>query len=120
MAGVDNLTPFTVEKAREMGSLGGAASGEAKRKKKLLRELINEALEKNHPEKTDENGNPLTYAATIAIKAVEEAAKGDWKALELVRDTAGQKPVDKIMIADVDADVLADVERLVEESESDA
>jgi len=112
--GHENLIVPTSEKARINGAKGGAASGEAKRKRKLLRDCLNELLDK--PTLTfDEYGNPLTTAEVISIKAIEGALNGDWKAFELVRDTSGQKPVERIMIADVDAETLADVERLVEE-----
>jgi hypothetical protein len=35
------------------------------------------------------------------------------KAFEIVRDTAGQKPVDKIMLAEVDQTTINEVESMV-------
>ena len=43
---------------------------------------------------------------------------GDLKAFELMRDTAGQKPVEKFMVADVEASVIAEVEAMVNGSET--
>lgn len=119
MAGVDNLRTPTTEIAREIGAKGGYASGESKRRRKLLRECLNELLDKPTL-MYDENGNALLTSEVLAIKVIEAAQSGDLKAWEIVRDTAGQKPIEKVMIADVDADVLADVERLVEESDCDS
>jgi hypothetical protein len=49
----------------------------------------------------------------MAMKMVEKAMKGDTKAFEVVRDTNGQKPVDKVMIAEVDQSVIDEVESAV-------
>jgi hypothetical protein len=42
MAGKENIEPYKydAEKARVAGKVGGVKSGEAKRKKKLLRDLL--------------------------------------------------------------------------------
>ena len=113
MAGKENLVPLTTEKAREVGREGGLASGEAKRKKKLLRDLLNELMDRENPLMLDENGDPMTNAAIMAVKAIDAASGGDWKAWELVRDTAGQKPIEKVMVAEVDAGVVEQIENMV-------
>ncbi len=41
------------------------------------------------------DGKTLTGAEKMALSAFEGALRGDWKAWELVRDTAGQKPKEK-------------------------
>jgi hypothetical protein len=47
-------------------------------------------------QKFDEvDGKKLTGAEKMALAAFEGALRGDWKAWELVRDTAGQKPKEK-------------------------
>ena len=109
-----NLVVPTSEQARKNGAAGGYASQAAQRKKKLLRDHLIELMEMKNPLILDENGEPQTNAAIMAIKAIDEALKGDWKAWELVRDTAGQKPIERMVIADVDAETLAEVERMVE------
>ena len=115
MAGKENIEPYkyNTEKAREAGKIGGVKSGEAKRKKKMLRELLNELMEKQNQLMLDENGDPMTNAAIMAVKAIDAASGGDWKAWELVRDTAGQKPIEKVMVADVDAGVVEQIENMV-------
>jgi hypothetical protein len=47
MANEQNLKRLTTKKAREIGKLGGVASGEAKRKKKLMSQIYADILVKN-------------------------------------------------------------------------
>ena len=108
-----NLIVPTSEQARINGHKGGVASVEAHKKKRLLRDLLNELMDKQNNLMLDENGDPMTNAAIMAVKAIDAASGGDWKAWELVRDTAGQKPIEKIMVADVDAGVVEQIESMV-------
>ena len=85
--------PFTTETAKECGHNGGKASGEAKRKKKLLKDCLNELLAS---ELTDKNGVTKTGSEMLAATLMKKAMKGDVKAFEVIRDTAGEKPVDKV------------------------
>lgn len=113
MAGEQNLVPQserTKEEQRAIARQGGIASGEARRKKKLLRECLEELLER---EVKGKNGTTMTGAEAMAVKVFQQALKGDLKAFEIVRDTAGQKPTEKIMIADVDQSVINEVENMV-------
>lgn len=114
MANVENLKPFTSEQSRaeavKNGKKGGIASGEARRRKKLLRECLEELLEKDIK---DKSGNTMTGAEAMAAKVFQQALKGDLKAFEIVRDTAGQKPVDKVVVSEIDIDVIDEVERMV-------
>jgi len=112
MAGKDNLIlggkahSLTVEEQ----SAGGKRSAEVRREKRDLRKAMETLLDKSF---TGKNGEELSGAEAIAIKQFEKALKGDAKAFELVRDTSGQKPVEKVMVADVDPDVINEVERMV-------
>lgn len=110
MANEDNLKPLSTEKAREIGSKGGINSGEARRRKRDIRLAMEALLEKQYKGK---NGEILSGAEAIAIKQMEKALKGDAKAFELVRDSAGQKPVEKVMVAEVEQSVIDDVEKAV-------
>lgn len=53
----------------------------------------------------------------MAFVAFQKALKGDWKAWELVRDTAGQKPKEKETPATVVVNNLFDVLQNVETSD---
>lgn len=113
MANNDNLIPFderTEDEQRKLAKQGGIASGEARRRKKLLRECLEELLDKDI---TDKSGNTMTGAEAMAVKVFQQALKGDLKAFEIVRDTAGQKVPDKIVIAEVDQSVIDEVEGFV-------
>lgn len=112
-----SLADLTTEEKREIGKKGGKASVEARRKKKMLKECLEILMQKDAGR--DSNGKPITAVEAMSIAAMKGAMNGDWKAWELVRDTVGQKPVDKVMISEVDQNVIDDVERIVEESLND-
>lgn len=110
---IKNLIPQserTKEEQREIAKKGGIASGEARRAKKSLREAMQILMD---ADLTGKDGKTMTGTEAMAAKAFQAALKGDWKAWELVRDTSGQRPVDKVMIADVEPSVIAEVEEMV-------
>lgn len=101
MSKENNLIPLnerTKEEQREIARKGGIASGKARRKKKLLKEIIDEIGESRL--NTDEakdiakalsiNKRDVTYDVAIMFKAVNEALSGNIKAMEFIRDTRGQ------------------------------
>lgn len=85
----DEAHKLTAEEA----SRGGKASGEARRRKRDLRKALEALLEKDFK---NAQGNNISGAEAIAIKQFEKAMTGDTRAFEVIRDTAGQKPVDKV------------------------
>lgn len=89
------------DKQAEIASKGGIASGEARRRKRDIRLALEALLEKDI---TDKRGNTMSTAEAIALKQVEKALKGDTKAFEVVRDTAGQKPMEKVEVSGLDAE----------------
>lgn len=104
--GAENLRPFdtlTEEQQRAIRSKGGKASAEAKRKKKELKELLEIALSQ-----PSENNPDIDRWTEVTAALVKKAMAGDTKAFELVRDTIGQKPTDKIE-ADVKNDVSINI-----------
>lgn len=111
--GSENLIPMnerTEEEQREIARQGGIASGEARRNKKLLRDCLEILLEK---QMKDKKGNEMTGAEALSAKLFAEAMKGNVKAFEVLRDTAGQKPVEKVVHAEIDPGVIAEVEAAV-------
>ena len=107
MAGKENLRPVSSkDEARERGRKGGLASGEARRKRKTLKEELILMLSDGDVQQK------------ISIALINEAINGNnagsvTKAFEVIRDTIGEKPVDKVMIADVEPSVIAEVEAMV-------
>lgn len=95
---------------RENGQKGGLASGEARRRKRDLRQALEMLLEREYK---DKNGNAVTGTEAISAKLFEQAMKGNIKAFEMVRDSVGQKPIERVMIAEVEQSVIDEVERMV-------
>lgn len=98
------------EKQVKIAKEAGKKSGEAKRKKKLLKECLNELLEKEWESK---KFGKASGAEALSLTVFQKALNGDLKAFEIVRDTAGQKPIDKIMMAEVDQKTIDQVEKAV-------
>lgn len=106
MPNEQNLVPMdqrTKEEARKLGREGGRASGEARRRKKSLREAAELYLslpvsDKRKWEKLSEDGvppedadNQMAIIAGLTIKA----AKGDAKAAKVLFDLLGEQPKDE-------------------------
>ena len=96
---------------------GGIASGKARREKSDLRKLCQLWMEEEVA--TGKDGEKITGGQMMVRVAVKEVAKGNPKFWELLRDTAGFKPVDRVMVADVEPSVIAEVEQMVREAESE-
>lgn len=114
-----NLIPNeqrTPEERRENAKKAGIASGKARKEKANIRRALEMLLERDYPM---EDGSILSGAEVIALRQMERALDGDTKAFEVIRDSSGQKPVDKVMISDVDQTVIEDIERIVNETEPD-
>lgn len=117
--GADNIKgyPRNTEEARARGRKGGKASGEARRQKRDLRLAIERLLEQDFVDK--KTGEVLSGAELITLKQMEKAMKGDWRAFQLLRDTAGQKPVEKVMVSEVDQKTINDVEDMMREDDDE-
>lgn len=99
------------EEAVKNGRKGGIASGKAKREKADFRKKCQIWMETEVAK--DKNGNPLTGADLMVAVAGKEIKNGSAKFWELMRDTAGFKPVDKVVMAEVDQDIIDEVEAMV-------
>ena len=106
------------ENVREITRKGGIASGKARRDKKNLRLALEALLERRTTD--PESGKKMTGADLITLKLYEQAVQGNVKAFEVIRETIGQNPVQKVMLAEVDAEVIAEVEDAVYEDEEGA
>lgn len=99
MGNEKNLRTPSTEEAREMQKKSAKARSENIKRKKDIRLAMEALLEKSY---TGKNGQELTGAEAIALKQMEKALKGDTKAFEVVRDTSGQKPVEKVEQVNID------------------
>ena len=87
MENEQNLIPMasrTPRERQEISRKGQIASTEAKRARKTLKETLLIMLEEGN---TQDN---------ITLALLDKALKGDTKAYEVIRDTVGEKPTDKI------------------------
>ena len=114
MANEQNLRPGEYKLSVEEAKKGGKASAEARRKKRDLRAALEVLLER---EVADGNGGTITGAQALTARLYKEALKGNVKAFEVLRDTVGQKPVEKVVVADVDQSVIDEVEKAVFEND---
>ena len=94
MANTQNLTKMgkarglTTEEAQKIGSKGGKASAKARAIKKTFKEAFEDKLD-------DTKINALIEAM------YKEAKKGNTKAFEIIRDTMGQKPIERQEVKEV-------------------
>ena len=99
MANEKNLVPFTSEQSHEEavknGRKGGIASGEAKRKRKTLKEELLLMLEDEEVQKS------------VAVALIQEAQNGNVKAFGMLRDTIGEAPVEKVQTTQTVVDMSA-------------
>lgn len=76
-----DLTP---EQRRENARKAGLASAAAKKKRKTLREELLTLLETNQ------------YQEKMSLALIKQALEGNTKAFEVIRDSIGEKPNDKL------------------------
>lgn len=96
MANEENLKRYgkekpnpTSEEATKNGRKGGIASGEARRKSKQMKAVLEYLMEKELDRKDGGKGTTLEAICTAMVK---EAMAGSVKATIFIRDTIGQMP----------------------------
>ena len=97
MANSENLKPFdtlTENEQREIRSKGGKRSGEVRRAKKTMKEMLDYLLEK---EITNKAGEKASTLEAISVSMIKQALNGNVKAFEVIRDTIGEKNIDTII-----------------------
>jgi hypothetical protein len=102
LANTENLVSLadrTTEEQRAIASAGGKASGEARRKRKTLKEELLLMLSEGETQQS------------VTLALIEKAMSGDTKAFEVIRDTIGEKPVDKVQMK-TDVNIADSAERL--------
>lgn len=93
------------DEAVKNGKKGGIKSGEVRRAKKAMREILDYLLEK---EVTNGKGDKITTKEAIAIALLKKAAQGDVKAFEVLRDTIGEKPIEQHNITQIEPPRIID------------
>ena len=102
MANEQNLRPSEYKLSQDEAKKGGIASGEARRKKKTLRELVELFGELGVNPDTrklmKQLGIPedlMTRKMQPVVALFNKANKGDVSAFNAIRDIIGEKPVDE-------------------------
>lgn len=120
MANEENLIPQnrrTKREQREIASKGGKKSGEARRDRKKFKEAILDILKQPVPETLIEEcpylaGSQDIQAAMVAamVSVVLSGGKGASSAFIALRDTIGEKPVEKQATTDSEGnDIIAPI-----------
>lgn len=91
------MSELTAEERRKSASRAGKASVESRRRKKTLREELLAILSDGDTQNR------------VSLALVQQALLGNVKAFETLRDTIGQKPVEKIEQTSVTID-LGDID----------
>lgn len=114
MATVENLIPTnkrSKEEARELGKLGGQKSGQVRREKKMLKQLCEERLLKKMANGETLQDNLITKAESLVFSNKAKLSE-ILKFFEIMRDTSGQKPVDKVAQTDTEGKDIPQIEIL--------
>ena len=91
MANEQNLIPNSERspnEVRENARKGGIASGEARRRKKTLKEELIALLELEKEGKSNQE--------RMSLALLEKAQRGNTKAFEIIRDTIGERPKEEL------------------------
>ena len=112
MANEQNLIPQAHKLTVEEQSKGGKASGKARRRRKLMREALDELLSREY---TDRSGNQIQGVEAISMKAFQAAMDGDLKAIEFIRNTCGEAPIQRVEVDTIDPQARERVERILSE-----
>lgn len=123
----ENLMPIELvnaNKTREQrikdASNAGKKSGEVRRKRKLLKDLFesllntsitDEAMKKELKDNGFKN-EEQNYNTLLGVSMLTEAMKGNTKAFELIRDTIGEKPKEKISF-EVNDEISKNIEKYI-------
>ena len=102
-ANIKNLRTPSTEQAREMQKKSAEKRSQNIKERKLIRQIIEERL----------GGADLEEIVDNLI----DRAKYDSKDFEVLQSALGQKPVDKVMVAEVEQSVIDDVERMVNDEQ---
>ena len=100
-----SLADRTTEEVREIARKGGIKSGESRRRRKTFKEALLIALE------TEKDGKLIQDLGVEAL--IAKYINGDLEVFKTVRDTVGEKPVDK------QVNVETDLEKYIKAVEDD-
>lgn len=99
----------TPERATAISVAGGVAAGQAKRRRKAMREIARTMLDTELSANDElrsilkERGfQDYTEAAAVLLGQLNRARAGDTDAAKFLRDTSGERPADQVAIGSFD------------------
>lgn len=109
----ENLRPIqkgqlSKEELKKRQSNGGKKSGQVRRERKAFKESLLMLLEMKAPEQIGVQikktlpklkDKDLNYQNAILVSLLQQAIKGNTKAVEIIRDTIGEKPKEVVEIS---------------------
>lgn len=106
----NNPDRLTAEERREIARNAGIASGEARRRKRTLREAAQVLLSARMAFGTEDDAELLrllgvddpTNADGMMLVALQKATRGDVEAMRFVRDTGGEVPTSKVEVGGIE------------------
>lgn len=110
---------LTSEERKANASEAGKASGQARKERAKIKRYLLALLDSKVEIEIDGKNKKVRGAERIALVAFQGALNGDWKAWELVRDTAGQKPAELLIMPKIDEKIIDEVETAVKEAEAE-
>lgn len=98
---MQNLRTPSTEEAREMQKKSAKKRSQNIKERKLIRQVIEERLGSADLEEIVDN--------------LIDRAKKDSKDFEVLQASLGQKPVEKVVVSEIDIDVIDEVERMIKD-----
>ena len=104
-----NRTPKTPEERREQARRAGIASGEARRRKRALKDVLTDLLAAELPDEDEtkrileEMGVEASQEAAIGLAMIQKARKGEVEAARYLRDSSGQKITESYSVETIDS-----------------
>jgi len=101
------------EEQAKIAQMGGFASGESRRARRTLRAELEALLSTQTVDKETGEKKDTTVQTAITLALIKEALEGNTKAFEIIRDTIGEKPVERFSLEEISQDTIDDVEKMV-------
>lgn len=111
MANEQNLRPSAYKFTHEDSVKGGKKSVESRRKRKAFSDAFETLLQKDF---TDNNGNQITGVEAVALKTFQRAMNGDLKAMQIIRDTVGEMPIQRVETVNIEPETYERVQDILE------
>ena len=114
---IDNLVPLTTEKAREIGTKGGIASGIARREKKTMKETLRSMLEEVAD--IEGNDNKLTYRQLATLGLIKGSIQGKADNYKTILEAIGELSNEVKLTPEININVVnnEDLEKTMYEKE---